>query len=267
MNYLWILLAVSLAASAVGWIYFIYFFSIGYGLAIAAIAAATAIIFPGAFTLPTVIFCTTLFIYGIRLATYLFVREKESASYKSILYQPDKTEHKSTPTMVMIWISCALLYIGQTSPYTFYLYNLEKGAITNETWAWAGAIIAIIGFATEAIADAQKSAAKRKNSRQFVSTGLYRIVRCPNYFGEILLWTGSFIICFGASCTPWQWAIASAGYIGILYVMFSGARRLEQRQQKTYGSDPEFQAYINKRPLLIPFMPIYSLEKQKWLKA
>lgn len=267
MDYLWILLAVSLAASAVGWIYFIYFFSIGYGLAIAAIAAATAIIFPGAFTLPTVIFCTTLFIYGIRLATYLFVREKKSASYKSILYQPDKTEHKSTPTMVMIWISCALLYIGQTSPYTFYLYNLEKGADTNETWVWTGAIIALLGFATEAIADAQKSAAKRKNARQFVSTGLYRIVRCPNYFGEILLWSGSYIICFGADCTPWQWVIASLGYAGILYVMFSGARRLELRQQETYGNNPAFRAYIRHRPLIIPLLPIYSVAKFKWLKG
>ena len=31
MTYLWILLAVSLLVSAVGWKYFIYFFSLGYG--------------------------------------------------------------------------------------------------------------------------------------------------------------------------------------------------------------------------------------------
>ena len=33
MNYLYILLAISFAISAVGWVYFIYFFSIGYGFA------------------------------------------------------------------------------------------------------------------------------------------------------------------------------------------------------------------------------------------
>ena len=267
MNYLWILLAVSLAASAVGWIYFIYFFSIGYGLAIAAIATATAIIFTDTFTPPTTIFCATLFIYGIRLATYLFLREKKSTTYKKILYQPSITQRKPLPAMFAIWISCALLYIGQTSPFTFYLYNLETRAETNEVWAWIGAIIAIIGFATETIADAQKSTAKRKNPQQFVSTGLYRIVRYPNYLGEILLWTGSFTICIGADCTAWQWAIATLGYIGILYVMFSGARRLELRQQETYGNDAGFIAYSRKRPLLIPLLPIYSLTKLKWLKA
>jgi hypothetical protein len=49
--------------------------------------------------------------------------------------------------------------------------------------------------------------------------------------------------------------------------MFSGARRLELRQQEIYGKNPEFQAYIKKRPLIIPFLPIYSVAKFKWLKG
>ena len=267
MDYLWILLTVSLAASAVGWIYFIYFFSIGYGLAIASLAASITIIFSSSITPPIAIFCSTLFIYGIRLAAYLFIRERKSASYKKILYQPSTTKHMPILAMFTMWISCALLYIGQTSPATFYMYNIEKGADTNETWAWTGAIIALLGFATEATADAQKSAAKRRNAQQFVSTGLYRIVRYPNYFGEILLWSGSYIICFGADCTAWQWTIATLGYAGILYVMFSGARRLELRQQEIYGNNTDFQTYIKHRPLIIPFLPIYSVAKLKWLKG
>ena len=267
MTYLWILLAVALATSAVGWIYFIYFFSIGYGLSIAALAAATTVIFADDTTPPAAIFSCTLFIYGIRLAGYLFVREKKSPSYKQILYQPDSKERKPILTMFMIWISCALLYVGQISPITFYLYNLSKGADVGTACAWTGATIAFIGFIIETIADAQKSIAKRRDSKQFISTGLYSIVRCPNYFGEILLWSGSFITCIGAGCTPWQWIIASLGYTGIIYVMFSGARRLELRQQETYGNNPQFRAYIKQCPLLIPLLPIYSLAKFKCLKA
>ena len=267
MNYLWILLAISLAASAVGWIYFIYFFSIGYGLAIASLAASITIIFSSSITPPIAIFCGTLFIYGIRLAAYLFIRERKSASYKKILYQPSTTKRMPILAMFTMWISCALLYIGQTSPCTFYLYNIKQGIPTNESWVWAGAIIAAIGVIIEMIADAQKSAAKKKNPKRFVETGLYRLVRCPNYFGEVLMWTGSYIICFGSSCTAGQWTIATLGYIGIVYVMFSGARRLELRQQEIYGKNPEFQAYIKKRPLIIPFLPIYSVAKFKWLKG
>lgn len=261
------LLAISFAVSAVGWVYFIYFFSIGYGLAISALAVATAVIFRDVMTLPVAILMGVLFIYGIRLALYLLLRERRSASYKRILYQPENTTKKPLFAMFMIWISCALLYIGQMSPATFYLFNLSEGLEVNQAWAWAGAIVAALGVIIEMVADAQKSAAKKINASRFVDTGLYRLVRCPNYFGEVLMWTGSFIICFGSCCTVGQWVIAALGYIGIVYVMFSGARRLELRQIETYGSDPEFQKYIKKTPLILPFVPIYSVAKYKWLQA
>ena len=267
MSYLLTLLAIAFAVSAVGWIYFIYFFSIGYGLSISALAVATVVMFSDVMTLPVAILMGVLFIYGIRLALYLLLRERRSASYKKILYQPENTTKKPLFAMFMIWISCALLYIGQMSPATFYLYNLREGLDVSETWAWAGAVVAALGVIIEMVADAQKSAAKKINASRFVDTGLYRIVRCPNYFGEVLMWTGSFIICFGSCCTPWQWVIASLGYVGIVYVMFSGARRLELRQQEVYGNDPEFQAYIRRRPLILPFVPIYSVAKYTWLKG
>ncbi len=265
MSYLWILLAVSLAVSAVGWFYFIYFFSIGYGLSISALALTTAIIFGDVITPPSAILCGVLFVYGLRLAGYLFVREKKSASYKKILYQPDNTTKKPLFVMFMIWISCALLYVGQVSPVTFYLNNsISHG---NEVAAWLGSVIALFGFLTETIADAQKNSAKKINPNRFVDKGLYKIVRCPNYFGEILMWTGCFIFCFGTSCSFGQWIIALLGYIGIVYVMFSGARRIELRQMETYGNDPEFRAYIKRTPIIIPFVPIYSVSKYSWLKA
>lgn len=267
MTYLLILLAISFAVSAVGWIYFIYFFSIGYGLSISALSLATVVMFWNNITLPTALLCCVLFVYGLRLALYLFIRERKSATYKKILYQPDNTQRKPLFVMFMIWVSCALLYIGQISPVTFYLHNAASGAMVESIWAWIGMSVAALGVLIEIVADAQKSAAKKINPSRFVDTGLYRLVRCPNYFGEVLMWTGSFVICFGACCTVWQWVIASLGYVGIVYVMFSGARRLELRQMEVYGSNPEFQAYIKRRPLIIPFVPIYSVAKHTWLKG
>ena len=267
MGYLLTLLAISFAVSAVGWFYFIYFFSIGYGLSISALAVATAIIFADVMTLPVAIICAMLFIYGFRLACYLLLRERRSPSYKKILYQPENTVRKPLFVMFMIWISCALLYVGQMSPASFYLDHLALGEAVCPLCAWVAAVVVTAGIVIEIVADAQKSAAKRKDAGRYVDSGLYRIVRCPNYFGEVLMWTGSFVITFGSCCTLWQWVIALLGYVGIVYVMFSGARRLELRQTEVYGNIPEFQAYIKRTPLLIPFLPLYSLEKYPWLKA
>ena len=67
MTYLLVLLALSFAVTAVGWIYFVYFFSIGYGLTITALAAATAIIFHANLPLPAAILCGVLFVINPHL--------------------------------------------------------------------------------------------------------------------------------------------------------------------------------------------------------
>ncbi len=74
-------------------------------------------------------------------------------------------------------------------------------------------------------------------------------------------WTEQTINCVG------QWIVVLVGYIGIIFVMFSGARRLEIRQNKNYGKDPEYQKYVKTVPILVPFIPLYSVEKYKWLVA
>ena len=99
-----------------------------------------------------------------------------------------------------------------------------------------------------------------------MDTGLYRIVRCPNYLGEMIFWTGVLISGIGA-VSGWQWIVVAIGYICIILVMFSGARRLEIRQNKNYGADPEYQKYGKTVPILLPFIPLYSVEKHKWLVA
>ena len=267
MNYLLILLAVSMAVSGLGWIYFIYFFSIGYGFGVSALAVTMAILFKDVISLPTAMLCAVMFVFGCRLGLYLLTREKRSAEYKKILYGPDAAKKKPLFVVIMVWVFCALLYVGQVSPVAFYLANKADGAQVNEIFPWIGAGMMALGVILEAVADAQKAAAKKVNPKRFVDTGVYRIVRCPNYLGELVIWTGSFIVCFGACCSWWQWVIAAIGYIGIVYVMFSGARRLEIRQNYSYGNDPEYQAYIKKIPILLPLLPIYSVERHKWLQA
>jgi steroid 5-alpha reductase family enzyme len=83
----------------------------------------------------------------------------------------------------------------------------------------------------------------------------------------MLFWTGVFVSGIGSNQGVWQWISALVGYLGIIYVMFGGARRLEMRQNKSYGKDPEYIAYVKKTPIMIPFISLYSVEKYKWLVA
>jgi steroid 5-alpha reductase family enzyme len=125
----------------------------------------------------------------------------------------------------------------------------------------------VLGICLEMAADLQKTAAKKKNPYRFVDSGLYRIVRCPNYLGELLLWLGVLISGFGSLHGIVQWGAAIAGFILIVYIMFSGARRLEIRQDRNYAEDPEYRKYVKTVPILIPFIPLYSVKKYTFLVA
>lgn len=163
---------------------------------------------------------------------------------------------------VAIWLTCAALYVTQVSPV---FYRMLNGSV-DSVWVYIGAAVMLMGLVLESAADVQKNQAKKKNPRRFVDTGLYRLVRCPNYLGEMIFWTGVLFAGFG-SVSGFQWVIALLGYVGIIFVMFSGARRLELRQDKNYGSDPEYQKYVSTVPILLPFIPLYSVKKHKWLVA
>ena len=257
-----IMLIIALVVSCIGFYKYVYFISLGYGFSIAAFGIAMPIMFMSNLNAVTLIASILFVIYGCRLGGYLLIREIKSASYRNTM----KKEIKDGSTMKMvakisIWVTCALLYALQVSPVFF---RLENGGNTSVVFI-VGVVIMALGILLESLADAQKSKAKAKNPNRFCDTGLYRIVRCPNYLGEVVFWTGVFVS--GVDCFNgvWQWIGAIIGYVCIVYIMFGGARRLEIRQNKNYGADPEYQAYVKKTPILIPLVPLYSVEKHKWL--
>ena len=259
----WILFGICMLVSAIGFKNYVWFISLGYGFSIAAQGIAMLFMFGETLTLGAIICCVVFFLYGCRLGGYLAFREFKMTSYNKNMKGEIK-DGKTVPfgVKIAIWTSCALLYVTQIGGVFYRLQN----AVADNAFVFIGAVIMVAGVTLESAADIQKNNAKKINPRRFVDTGLYRIVRCPNYLGEMIFWTGVLISGIGA-VRGWQWLVVAIGYIGIIFVMFSGARRLEVRQNKNYGNDPEYQKYVKTVPILLPFIPLYSVEKHKWLVA
>lgn len=261
---IWVVLLVSLLACSVGFVMYIWFFSVGYGLAIAAIGLALLIGFGQSLGVPEFLACLLLVAYGLRLGGYLLFRELKSAAYRKVL-NPEMDRSKKMPITAKLglWVVCGILYTLMTCPLYFRLAN----GLEADPMLIVGMIIMVCGVVLEIVADAQKSAAKKVNPHRFVDTGVYRLVRCPNYLGELLLWLGMLLTGTTALHGALQWIAAIAGFILIVWVMFSGARRLELRQDRNYGSDPEYQKYVKSVPIILPFVPLYSVKKYKFLVA
>ena len=259
----WILFGICMLVSSIGFKNYVWFISLGYGFSIAAQGVAMLIMYGQGLTLGTIITCVLFILYGLRLGGYLAIREFGGSAYKKNMKGEIK-DGKTVPfgVKIAIWTTCAVLYVTQVSGVFYRLLN----AAQDNAFVFIGAAVMLMGVSLETAADIQKNNAKKINPRRFVDTGLYRIVRCPNYLGEMIFWTGVLISGIGA-VSGWQWLVVAIGYIGIIFVMFSGARRLEIRQNKNYGADPEYQKYVKTVPILLPFIPLYSVEKHKWLVA
>ena len=262
-----ILLAVCAVLCAVGFYKFVYFLSIGYGFAVAGGGVAVlimALINGTEAPIWMLIIQAVLFLaYGIRLSGFLLVRELKNITFKKTDVAKDtlaKNDEKKMPFFVLfaIWVSVAFLYTAQVSPM---LFRVTDGAKDDLILPIIGFVISVGGLILEAIADEQKSPQKKERPDMVATKGLYKMCRCPNYFGEIIFWTGIFVS--GISCYTGigQWITAVVAYVCIVFIMFNGAQRLEKRQMGRYGDNEEYNTYANKTPIIIPLLPIYHLNK------
>ena len=89
--HLLIVFLTAIIIASVGFIMYVYFFSVGYGFSIAGIGIVLLIMLRANITPATIIMCLLFIIYGARLGGYLLYRELKSTAYKKLL----KGESKS----------------------------------------------------------------------------------------------------------------------------------------------------------------------------
>lgn len=262
--HLGIFFALSLLVCLCGFKKYVYFMSIGYGFSVAIIGAAMIVmsiigLYPAVSVAHYIQFALFI-IYGFRLSGFLLIREIKNTAYRKTLAEATGDESKM-PIFVKaaMWLTMGVLYTAQTSGVAFRLFNGVDATVCQ----WVGIGISAFGILLEAIADQQKSKQKAERPDMVATKQLYKIVRCPNYFGEILFWTGVTVSALDCLQGVGQWITVIIAYILIVFIMFNGAQRLEKRQMARYGDNAEYKAYADKTPIIIPLLPIYHLNKQK----
>jgi steroid 5-alpha reductase family enzyme len=104
------------------------------------------------------------------------------------------------------------------------------------------------------VSDSQKSAFKGKdeNRGRFVSNGLWRYSRHPNYFGEMLVWWGLFV--YAVPFLDGAAFVVAIGpiFITVLLLFVSGIPLLEKSAEARYGADPAYREYKRRTSILVP---------------
>lgn len=118
-------------------------------------------------------------------------------------------------------------------------------------WAYLGLAVWTVGLLFEAIGDEQLRRFKSDpaNKGRLMTTGLWSWTRHPNYFGEVLLWWGVWLIAMEIPGAWWT-IIAPLG-ITFLILRVSGVSMLE----KLMRSRPGYEEYANSVSVFFPWPP------------
>lgn len=187
-------------------------------------------------------------IWSIRLSSFLYLRIHRTGKDGRF----DRL--KTSPIRFLVPWTIQGLWVFLTMIVVIVINSQADSASGFGIWDGIGLSMWMLGFGIEVVADNQKKAfnSDPENQGKWIDSGLWAYSRHPNYFGEILLWTG--IAFFGISCFTGLERVAwiSPVFIYLLLTKISGIPLLDRRALEKWEDHPGYQNYREKTPALFP---------------
>jgi steroid 5-alpha reductase family enzyme len=139
----------------------------------------------------------------------------------------------------VLWIN-----INEGSPIT-NLFDFNAISL------WFGTLLWCIGFYFESVGDYQlyNFLKKPNRTKKVMDEGLWKYTQHPNYFGEVTMWWGIYVIALGV---PFGFiTIFGPAYITFQIIFISGIRLLN----KIHEGEDEFAEYKRRTSTFFPWLP------------
>lgn len=249
-----------LVPTSLGYIRYEYGVSYGYGSSVAILAAL--ILRQLSYGSTAYWHAWALIFYGIRLNLFLLYRELYIPRFRKFREQ---IEERRTGTVTMkgdddtriqtrlrsrtpFVIGCATLYACLVAPL---IITSQEATSSNVFLVNTFIGLTWVGFVVAALGDLQKSFVKATLGEDVLVKGtLFSRLRHPNYTGEALAWTSSFLASITVAIMNRQQSFilpvvaATFGWMGIIGVLVMAATGLEKRQFEKYKDTVEYQQWI-----------------------
>ncbi|MFW9784656.1 MAG: DUF1295 domain-containing protein [Candidatus Heimdallarchaeota archaeon] len=208
------------------------------------------------FNIRQVIVTILVFIWALRLATYVFIRNRgKPEDYR---YQAMRKRWKTNivlKSFIRVYIFQGIVIFIVAFPVWFVNISINPPILNLLDFAgvtlWLGIFVWLIGFLFETIADYTlfKFLQKPENKGMIMDRGVWKLSQHPNYFGEVTQWWGLYII---ALATPFGF-ISILGPIFITYMIIkvSGIRLLDKR----FEADDKYAEYKRRTSVFFPWFP------------
>jgi len=188
-------------------------------------------------------------IWGIRLAWHIHKRNRGKAEdYRYAQWRQEWGAWFYLRSYAQVYLLQGLLLFLIAMPI-FWINNSTGQALGIS--AFIGTAVWILGFVFESVGDAQLARFIKDpaNKGKLMQQGLWHYTRHPNYFGEVTMWWGVWLI---ALSVPYGFlSIIGPITITILILKVSGIPMLEKKMNE----NPDFQEYKKRTSIFIPWFP------------
>lgn len=190
-------------------------------------------------------------LWGLRLFSHILMRTlgaEEDPRYQEMRKSMEKQKSVMLASYLRVYVLQGFLALMIAAP--IIMINTMKPNCLS-AWYPLGVAVWLLGFAFEAISDAQLRAflARKENEGRLMTGGLWRYSRHPNYFGESTLWWGIFLIAltFDGGWT----SFFGPALLTYLLLRISGIPPAERLMKKL----PGFAEYKARTSAFIPWFP------------
>jgi steroid 5-alpha reductase family enzyme len=213
------------------------------------LAAAVSLVAGGHYAPRGLLVSLLVLVWGVRLALHIHTRNRgkgEDPRYRQ--WREEWGRWFVLRSFLQVFMLQGVLLVLVAVPVIF----VNGAPPTPLGWLDSlGFFIWLTGFLFEAVGDRQLLHFIRnpENKGQLMTGGLWRYTRHPNYFGEVTLWWGIWLI---ALAVPggW-WTVIGPLAITVLILKVSGIPMLE----KHYEGRPDFEEYKRRTSAFFPLPP------------
>jgi len=216
------------------------------------VLAVLTLVLGGTFHWRQILVTSLVVAWGLRLSGYLLYRIIK-------IGEDDRFDDKRSDPVrfAMFWIFQAVWVFTVSLPVIFINAPRSAEYLNVTPMDIVGIILFVTGLLCEAVSDQQKFSFRNnpENRGMWCQVGLWKVSRHPNYFGEILVWVGIFIISTSI-CVSVEWAgVLSPVFTASILLFLSGIPLLEQKSDQRHKMKEGYLEFKEKTSPLVPLPP------------